>query len=120
MSEEQQNPEPDGFDEIVASNLNKEEGPTRVEFDGIWDVIRQVFPLLYEGVLIRGLVVLDIMTPDGRELTWVSENDVTPWEVKAMAQQVVDDIVAETAFYVYHGLADDHARAAEEEGDDDE
>lgn len=109
----------DGFDEIVNGPGEEQgEGLKKIEFRTLWEAIHQAFPMLYDGILVRGVLILDRVDGDGdRELRWIPSPDTLPWETLGMTQQVVNDLNAENTVMIQHAV---QAAMDEAEDDDDE
>lgn len=104
----------DDFESIV--NGPSEEGPPKIDVRSLWDAVKGAYPHLYDGILLRGVIILDRVDKNGdRELRWLSPPDTLPWENLGMLQQVLDDLRAENTFMVGAAI-----QAALEEGDEDE
>lgn len=110
-------PENDGFDEIVNLNTPSEgDEPSQLVFQTLTEAVQQVYPHLYDGILVRSLTILDRVNAQGeRELRWVHSPDSQPWEVLGLLNQVLDDMRAENNALVAHAV-----HMAIEEADEDE
>jgi hypothetical protein len=108
--------ENDGFDEIVGRGS---EASSKLDFRTLVEAIQQVYPHLYDGILVRSVVILDRVNGDGdRELMWVHQSDAQPWEVLGMVDQVLCDMKAENAFAVENAIM--RAINDADEADDDD
>lgn len=114
MSDNQEPQENDDFEEIVGSS--EADGPIKIEIRSLWDAIKQAYPLLYDGFLVRGVLILDRVDKDGdRELRWIPTPDSLPWETLGMTQQIVNDLQAENVVMIQQAV-----QAAIDEAEDDD
>lgn len=94
-------PEDDGFDEIVNASTEGSNGPAELNFGTLTEAVQQIYPHLYDGILVRALVILDRIDGTGdRELMWVHDSNSQPWEALGMTQQVLHDMQAENQFAI--------------------
>lgn len=90
----------DGFDDIVKGN-QPGSGDRELHFHTITEAVQQVYPILYDGVLIRAVVIIDRLNGEGnRELIWVHDSNTQPWESLGLVQQVLNDMNAENQFAI--------------------
>ena len=107
----------DEFDEIVNGNKDSDK-PSELNFRTIMEAVQQVYPHLYDGLLVRSLVIIDRVDGNGdRELMWVHGADSQPWEVLGMVQQVLHDMQAENNVAIHSAIM--RGLAVDEEDDED-
>lgn len=110
----------DGFDDIVNGNAESDK-PTVLNPRSIMEALQQVYPLLYDGIMVRAVIVLDRIDRDGdRELMWLHGSDTQPWEALGMVQQVLHDMQAENNVAIDHAITRAMERADEDDDDEGE
>jgi hypothetical protein len=97
-------PEGDGFDDIVKGSQGPPDKP-KLHFRSVAEAVQQVYPILYDGVLIRSMVIYDRLTAEGeRELMWIYDANTQPWEALGMVQQVRCNMDAENQIAMARSL----------------
>lgn len=112
MSEEEKAPESnddDAFQELIAHQ--PEDDPT---IETMWDGIQVLWKAMgQEGVLVKGILLLEYVDARGKVLKWESSPDLAPWEMLGMLSQAVNDLNADS-------LAESIVQSIVNDGDDDD
>lgn len=88
MSEESNAPEE--FENIVSSaELDVAEAPP----GDLWDAVGQVWPDLMPGhVLSKGIIIVEYIGPEGRQLRWESANGMAEWDILGQLNSCLFDV----------------------------
>ncbi len=80
----------DEFDNIVN---NQPEGTSdATELKHIWEAVEVLWPQFYDGMLIKGLMVVEAIDGDGdRCLRFIASPDTMPWEMVGMLDSAIQD-----------------------------
>jgi hypothetical protein len=101
MSDSQEPSPEDEFEGIV--NFDKNSDPEEIKT--LWQALKHVYPKLHEGILVKGVIILDRINGEGdRELVWVQAPDMMSWEVLGMAKQLLDDVAAENELLIHSSI----------------
>lgn len=111
MSEENTPSEGESSEEVESFSISAPD---------LWSAIEQLFQHYYDGVLVRGAVLLDIYDTEGqRQFEFEAPDDTAPWDIRALALQAVHDIDRiSTAVTVMQMVQE--MEEADEEAEDDE
>lgn len=95
MSEEEKAPESgdsDAFDELMKNQ--PEDDP---EIETMWDGIQVLWKALnQEGVLVKGILLLEYVDHRGKVLKWETSPDMAPWDMMGMFTQALTDIQSDS------------------------
>ncbi|MCA1841244.1 MAG: hypothetical protein ABR585_12875 [Gemmatimonadaceae bacterium] len=95
MSEEEKAPESsddDAFEELIKHQ--PEDDP---DIETMWDGIKVLWKALgQEGILVKGILLLEYVDHRGKVLKWESSPDLAPWDILGMLHQAVADLNADT------------------------
>jgi hypothetical protein len=119
MSENEDNSNSDEeFEAIISNqpvNLEKE---SELPYSTLWQAVEQAFPNLHDGIILKGVVLIDFVDKDGdRSLLYANADDTPPWDLQGLLKQAQDDLEAENMFGVMRSLIA-MAQAQEDEDDD--
>ena len=100
----------DEFDDIIKGL--PEDGDSDAKLNHIWDAVEVMWPQFYDGMLIKGLMVVEAIDGDGdRCLRFIASPDTMPWEMVGMLDSATQDARAMGKYIVL---------GADDEEDDDE
>jgi hypothetical protein len=98
--------ENDGFDDII-KNL-PDEPNEGAKLDHIWDAVEVMWPQFYEGMLIKGLMIVEAIDNDGdRCLRFIASPDMMPWEMVGMLDSATQDARNMGTYIILGGEDDD-------------
>lgn len=92
-----------------------------------WEAVEQLFGVYYNGVLVRGALLLDIYDVDGkRNFAWEVPDDTSPWDIRSLGEELIRDVdydgialrVLELASALADGDEDDEREGDLREDDD--
>lgn len=80
----------DNFDEII-KGLPEDSGDG-AKLEDIWQAIEVLWPQFYEGVLVKGLLLVEYIDNDGeRVLRYISSPNTAPWDALGMLESARGD-----------------------------
>jgi hypothetical protein len=80
----------DEFNNII-KNL-PDEPNDGAQLKHIWDAVEVMWPQFYEGMMIKGVMVVEAIDADGdRCLRFVASPDIMPWEMVGMLDSATQD-----------------------------
>lgn len=80
----------DEFEKIIG---NQPDGPSEgTKLKHIWEAVEALWPQFYDGMLIKGLMVVEAIDADGdRCLRFIASPDTMPWEMVGMLDSATQD-----------------------------
>lgn len=121
MDENTDNTAPEEFEEIVSSaELDVAEAPP----GDLWEAVEGVWPGLMPGhVLTKGIIVVEYIGPDGRQLRWESANGMAEWDILGQLNSCLIDVktqnLAMQLQYPVIDMTSDDDELDDDGGDDD-
>ncbi len=107
--------ENDGFEELINSLGQGEEDESETEFETPMDVVAHYWKAFHPGsIFVKGIMIVESATPDGRTLRYQTSNPISEWEILGMLECVKQQINAQGVME-YLTIPDD-----DDEDDDDE
>lgn len=96
----------DEFDKIVN---NQPDGPSEAtKLKHIWEAVEVLWPQFYDGMLIKGLMVVECIDGDGdRCLRFIASPDTMPWEMVGMLDSATQDARMMGKYIVLDGDEDE-------------
>lgn len=93
MDENADNTTSDEFEQIVASaDLTVDEAAP----GDLWDAVGQVWPNLMSGhVLSRGIIIVEYVGPEGRQLRWESSDGMAEWDILGQLNTCLLDVTSQ-------------------------
>ncbi len=99
MSDEEQTPEVpeesselDAFDELIKNQPDDDP-----EIETMWDGIKVLWQAMgNEGVLVKGVLILEYIDTRGKVLKWESSPDLAPWDLMGLFTQALVDIQSDS------------------------
>lgn len=90
MNENTDNTAPEEFEEIVSPvELDVAEAPP----GDLWDAVGDVWPALMSGhVLTKGIIIVEYIGPEGRQLRWESADGMAEWDILGMLNSCLIDV----------------------------
>lgn len=102
----------DEFDDII-KGLPENDGGSEAQLKHIWEAVEVMWPQFYNGMLIKGVMVVEAIDEEGdRCLRFIASPDTMPWEMVGMLDSATQDARA-MGKYIVLDMDDD-------EDDDDE
>jgi hypothetical protein len=94
MEENVDNTAPEEFDNIVASASGLAElDVTEAPPGGLWSAVGQVWPELMGGhVLSKGIIIVEYIGPEGRQLRWESSDGMAEWDILGQLRSCLLDV----------------------------
>lgn len=90
MDENTDNTAPEEFDEIVSS---VELGMREAAPGDLWDAVEGVWPDLMKGhVLTKGIIIVEYVGPEGRQLRWESSDGMAEWDILGQLNTCLIDV----------------------------
>lgn len=84
--------EDDAFNELIKNQ--PEDDPS---IETMWDGIQVLWKAMgQEGILVKGILLLEYVDTRGKVLKWESSPDMTPWDMLGMFHQAVNDLNADS------------------------
>lgn len=82
----------DEFDAIV-NNQPDDPADDDGELADIWEAVSHMWPHFYDGMLIKGVLVVEYVDPEdgGRVLRFISSPDCAPWDTLGMLESARQD-----------------------------
>lgn len=82
----------DDFDDII-NNQPENPGPSEdAKLKHIWEAVEVLWPQFYDGILIKGLMLVECVDADGdRCLRFIASPDTMPWEMVGMLDSGIQD-----------------------------
>lgn len=115
MSENSDNTAPEEFEEIASSvELDVAEAPP----GDLWKALEGVWPTQMPGhILTRGLIIVEYIGPEGRQLRWESADGMAEWDVLGQLRSCLLDVESQNlAMQLSYPMPD----CSDESEDDDE
>ncbi len=80
----------DEFEKIIG---NQPEGTSEAaKLRNIWEAVETLWPQFYDGMLIKGLMVVEAIDSDGdRCLRFIASPETMPWEMVGMLDSATQD-----------------------------
>lgn len=90
MDDNTDNTAPEEFEEIVSSaELDVAEAPP----GDLWEAVEGVWPDLMQGhVLTKGIIIVEYIGPEGRQLRWESANGMAEWDILGQLHSCLTDV----------------------------
>lgn len=113
MSEEEKAPESNDDDALFEELINNqpEDDPS---IETMWDGIQVLWKAMgQEGVLVKGILLLEYVDHRGKVLKWETSPDMAPWDMLGMFHQAVNDLNADS-------LADSIVQSIVHDSDDED
>lgn len=80
--------EKDAFDELISNQ--PEDDP---DIDTMWDGVKVLWKAMgNEGILVKGVLILEYIDARGKVLKWESAPDMAPWDMLGMFHQAINDL----------------------------
>jgi len=94
MNENADNTTPEEFDNIMASASGfADTDVTEASPGDLWDAVETVWPDLMKGhVLTKGIIIVEYIGPDGRQLRWESADGMAEWDVIGQLRSALLDV----------------------------
>jgi hypothetical protein len=96
----------DEFDNIVNGPdgaLPADDG----DITSLWGAVETAFPYMYDGVLVKGLLLVEVVHSDGnKSLRFQTSDGLSPWDAKGMLRDVLDSFTAESTVEFLMGQDD--------------
>lgn len=113
------------FEDIINSQ-DKNSGPDEIKT--IWQAIEKSWPQFHEGVLVKGLVIVEFVDKRGRIMKWQTSPDLSQWDMLGLLRSATLDVESETyAMALSHEIMghmneddSDDEESEEYEGEDDD
>lgn len=119
MSEDDKAPKSDdndAFDELIKNQPDNDDTP---DIETLWDGIKALWKAMgNEGILVKGIVLVEYVDHRGKVLKWETTPDMAPWDMLGMFHQAVNDLNADSlAESIVQSIVSD---SDEEDDDEDE
>lgn len=90
MDENTENTASEEFEQVVSSvELDVAEAPP----GDLWKAVGEVWPNLMPGhVLSRGIIIVEYIGPDGRQLRWESSDGMAEWDILGQLRSCILDV----------------------------
>lgn len=90
MEENADSTAPEEFEQIVTSaELEVSEAPP----GDLWDAVEMVWPELMKGhVLTKGIIIVEYIGPEGRQLRWESADGMAEWDILGALRSCTLDV----------------------------
>lgn len=94
MDENTDSTAPEEFDNIVASASGIAElDVTEAAPGDLWDAVESVWPDLMKGhVLTKGIIIVEYIGPEGRQLRWESADGMAEWDILGALRSCTLDV----------------------------
>jgi hypothetical protein len=90
MEENADSTAPEDFDQIVTS---AELDVTEAAPGDLWDAVESVWPDLMKGhVLTKGIIIVEYIGPEGRQLRWESSDGMAEWDILGALRSCTLDV----------------------------
>lgn len=119
MDENTDSTAPEEFDNIVSSASGiAEMDVTEAPPGDLWSAVGQVWPELMGGhVLSKGIIIVEYIGPEGRQLRWESSDGMAEWDILGQLNSCLIDVKTQNlAMQLSYPTLD----ISEESDDDDE
>lgn len=98
----------DEFDDII-KGLPDDSAPSEgAKLKHIWEAVEVLWPQFYDGMLIKGLMLVECVDADGdRCLRFIASPDTMPWEMVGMLDSGMQDARNMGKYIVIEGDEDE-------------
>lgn len=104
----------DAFDEIMRNSDSESDDVIELPEDGgLWEGLEAIWPKVHEGVLVKGIIIVEYQDRRGRVLKWEAASSVSEWDVLGMMHSALADINAKA-------MSDRFAMELEEDEEEDD
>jgi hypothetical protein len=107
------------FDEIVSSvELKVGEAPP----GDLWEAVEGVWPNLMPGhVLTRGIMIVEYIGPEGRQLRWESSGGCSEWDILGLFRSCTLDVESQNlAMQLQYPMPDFHDESIDDDDIEDD
>lgn len=85
----------DEFDDII-NGMNDDDTDTEADFETLMEVVSHFWKDFYPGnVFVKGMLIVESVTPDGRTLRYQTSYPISTWEVLGMVETVKQQLQAQ-------------------------
>ena len=90
MDEDMDNTASEEFEQVISDvELDVAEAPP----GDLWDAVETVWPTLMAGhVLSKGIIIVEYIGPEGRQLRWESADGMAEWDVIGQLRSALLDV----------------------------